>query len=121
MELLDEEVRSKRRRWALIAAAAGALALGALYYGGRLGFNHPSLSRYPVRGIDVSHHQGPIDWDAVASDGVTFAYIKASEGGDYQDRRFKENWLGARHAGVLAGAYHFFTFCKDGAAQAENF
>lgn len=81
----------------------------------------PDPGRYPVRGIDVSHHQGPIDWTAVAADDVAFAYLKASEGGDHRDRRFAANWRAARAAGLKVGAYHFFTFCRPGADQARNF
>lgn len=81
----------------------------------------PDPARYPVRGIDVSHHQGSIDWQAVAGDGVTFAYLKASEGGDHRDREFEDNWREARAAGLKVGAYHFFTFCRPGADQARNF
>jgi lysozyme len=52
---------------------------------------------------------------------VRFAWIKATEGGDWVDPRFAENWRGAGQVGVLRGAYHFFTFCKPGAEQAANF
>ena len=81
----------------------------------------PDPYRYPVRGIDVSHHQGGIDWQAVAADHVAFAYLKASEGGDHRDREFAANWRAARAAGLKVGAYHFFTFCRPGADQARNF
>jgi len=37
----------------------------------------PSITEFPVRGIDVSHHNGEIDWDRVALQGIKFAYIKA--------------------------------------------
>ncbi len=105
--------------YSLAAALAAALAgLGAWQW-----FLHwqPDRARYPLRGIDVSHHQGAIDWKAVAADDVAFAYLKASEGGDHRDRRFAGNWRAARAAGVAAGAYHFFTFCRSGAEQARNF
>ncbi|TIP02222.1 MAG: lysozyme, partial [Mesorhizobium sp.] len=42
----------------------------------------PDRSEFPIRGIDVSHHQGRIDWPRVAADDVVFAIIKATEGGD---------------------------------------
>jgi len=74
-----------------------------------------------VTGIDVSNHQGDIDWPAVAAGGVAFAYIKATEGGDFRDRRFQRNWDGARAARIPRGAYHFFTQCRSGADQAANF
>lgn len=49
------------------------------------------------QGIDVSHHQGYIDWEMVAADGsVKFAYIKASEGTTHQDTRYDYNITEAR-------------------------
>ena len=82
---------------------------------------HPSRADYSVQGIDVSHHQGVIDWPVVAGEGVDFAYIKASEGGDNQDELFAENLRAANAAGIDTGAYHFFTLCRSGADQAANF
>ncbi|MDB5429332.1 MAG: glycosyl hydrolase 25 family protein lysozyme [Caulobacter sp.] len=81
----------------------------------------PDPSKYPVRGVDVSHHQGPVDWPRVARHGVAFAYLKASEGRDHRDDLFDRNWRGARAAGLRVGAYHYFTFCSSGRAQAANF
>lgn len=105
----------------LIAVAGLAAAIFVLFDRGFLRFNYPSQARFPVRGIDVSHHQGAIDWPAVARNGdVHFAYIKATEGGDFKDRAFAANWAGARAAGIVRGAYHFFTFCRDGKTQATN-
>jgi lysozyme len=76
--------------------------------------------RYDVRGVDVSRHQETIDWPRLANDGTAFAYIKATEGEDWVDVRFSENWQSAGDAEVLRGAYHFFTFCASGADQAAN-
>ncbi|QDG77146.1 GH25 family lysozyme [Labrenzia sp. PHM005] len=81
----------------------------------------PDRDDYTLRGVDVSHHQKDIDWQAVAGDDVSFAYIKASEGGDFKDSAFKRNWEGAKSAGLARGAYHYFSLCKEGAAQARNF
>jgi len=81
----------------------------------------PDRGEFPLRGIDVSHHQGRIDWRRVAADDVVFAIIKATEGGDHVDDAFAENLRGARAAGLVVGAYHFFTFCRPGADQAKNF
>lgn len=81
----------------------------------------PDRDSYPVRGIDVSHHQGQIDWQRVAADDVAFAVIKATEGGDHVDDAFATNLREARAAGLAVGAYHFFTFCRPGADQAKNF
>ncbi len=100
-----------------ISALTGLAACAYLYF---LTF-HPDEERYPVRGIDVSHHQGAIDWPAVAGSGIAFAYIKATEGGDFSDRRFQQNWREASTAGLRIGAYHFFTFCRPGREQAAHF
>lgn len=99
------------RLLAWVAAAAATFGLAA----------EPAPERYPVRGIDVSHHQGAIDWTKVAKSGVAFAYLKASEGATWRDRRFAENWRGAERAGLARGAYHYFSFCSRGAKQAANF
>jgi lysozyme len=81
----------------------------------------PSLAPGERYGIDVSHHQGRIDWTRVAGNRIGFAYLKATEGGDYVDPTFAENWAAARRAGIEVGAYHFFTLCRPGADQAANF
>lgn len=81
----------------------------------------PPLQAGERFGIDVSAHQHLVDWRAVAADGITFAYIKASEGGDFTDVRFERNWREADAAGLDRGAYHFFTLCTPGAAQARHF
>lgn len=81
----------------------------------------PDRGEFPIRGIDVSHHQSKIDWQRVAANDVAFAIIKATEGGDHVDDSFAENLRGARAAGLAVGAYHFFTFCRPGADQAKNF
>jgi lysozyme len=60
-----------------------------------------------VAGIDVSHHQGRIDWDYVGRAGVGFAYVKATEGRTHEDRRFSNNAKLARSVDLAVGAYHF--------------
>lgn len=97
---------------------AGLVAAGGLFYFHTFS---PDRDRFPVRGIDVSHHQGKIDWQRVAADDVAFAVIKATEGGDHVDDAFAANLREARAAGLAVGAYHFFTFCRPGADQAKNF
>jgi lysozyme len=81
----------------------------------------PPLQAGEHYGIDVSNHQGTIDWSAVAGDDITAVYIKATEGQTFVDTRFAENWAGAASAGLRRGAYHFFSLCSPGAAQAATF
>ena len=57
--------------------------------------------------IDVSHHNGAIDWPAVASAGIALAFIKATQGVAFVDPAFERNRSGAIKAGVLAVPYHF--------------
>ena len=91
-----------------------------LFDHGYLRLNYPSKEEFPMWGLDVSHHQGIIDWPAVAEQGFRFAMIKATEGGDFKDPRFKENWANARAAGLAVGGYHFYTFCRPVEDQAAN-
>ena len=59
-------------------------------------------------GIDVSNHQGRIDWNKVANDdNVQFVYIKATEGATYVSPTFEQNIREAREAGLKVGCYHF--------------
>lgn len=81
--------------------------------------NKIATSLYPVKGIDVSHHQSSIDWEEVKRQGVDFAFIKATEGSGHVDEDFLENWKQAEESGILAGAYHFFSFDSPGVSQAE--
>ena len=78
-------------------------------------------SKYSVYGIDVSSHQGEIDWQKVSKDNIKFCFLKATEGEDFVDKRYKENYLGARENNILIGAYHFFRFGTSGTSQAQNF
>lgn len=104
---------------------ASALAVTVALTGGLLWFAvpryRPGLRPQESFGIDVSNHQGGIDWRAVRADGIDFAYIKATEGGDFVDARFSANWTEATAAGLEVGAYHFFSLCRDGREQADNF
>ncbi len=73
----------------------------------------PDVAVHAVWGVDVSHHQGAVDWVALAGHhNLQFAYLKATEGGDFTDRRYAQNLEAARAAGLKVGAYHFFTFCR---------
>ena len=77
--------------------------------------------RFPVIGVDLSAHNGDIDFEKVASDGVSFVFLKATEGVDFRDPKFSENYINARQAGIKVGAYHFFRFDRDGYEQGQNF
>lgn len=81
--------------------------------------------RYTLHGIDVSHHNKKIDWHKVKNSnenvGVSFCFIKATEGTDLKDKDFKYNWKEAKKAGLMRGAYHFYVPWADPVLQAKNF
>ena len=80
-----------------------------------------------AKGIDVSHHQGIINWQKVKSAGVDFAIIKAggSDKGTYTDECFESNYRGAKSVGIHVGAYYYVgrncTSKADGVADAKRF
>ena len=79
----------------------------------------PKAEKY---GIDVSHHNGVIDWAKVAKDtNIVFVYIKATTGATHLDNRYKKNIKEARKNGLKVGSYHFFTSYSSAHAQFENF
>ena len=77
--------------------------------------------RYPVAGIDVSRHNGDIDFEKVRDDDYQFVFIKASEGKTHKDAAFERNHRLVRQAGLKVGAYHFFRKNRTGQEQADNF
>lgn len=76
---------------------------------------------YPVHGINVSRWNGPSDWQEAARSGVSFAFIKATEGGDLVDPLFAEHWNSSAAAAIPHGAFHFWYHCRDGESQARWF
>ena len=82
---------------------------------------------YEIHGIDISHHQGRIDWDELKDHGVIdkcpirFVMIKATEGATQVDENFAENFHQAREHGFTRGAYHFYSVHSAAADQARFF
>lgn len=62
---------------------------------------------FTVRGIDISHHNGLVEWAKVDS-GLAFVIMKATQGNRFKDPRFDSNWKEARKKGLVRGAYHYF-------------
>jgi lysozyme len=73
-----------------------------------------------IRGIDISHYQGNIDWIKVATNNA-FVFIKATEGETNIDPKFTANWAGAQSVGMPVGAYCFFNPAQDAGIQAQHF
>lgn len=72
-----------------------------------------------VKGMDVSHYDGTIDWSVAHGSGIDFAFVKATEGTTFVDPTFATNWAGMKKAGVVRGAYHFFHSNVNPVAQAD--
>lgn len=115
----------KRKLWiSALLFAAGAIMAGiffALVWNGVILLNNPSKRTYPVRGVDVSHYQGEIDWAVLSATPIDFAFIKATEGSSFVDDRFAYNFAEAQKCGIAVGAYHFFSFDSPGETQAAHF
>lgn len=77
------------------------------------------MSNY--KGIDISNNNSSIDFEAVAADGVTHVYVKATEGASFKDSTMGGFYNGAKANGTKLGAYHFLVSTSEPEAQAENF
>ena len=82
---------------------------------------------YEIHGIDISHHQGKINWPKLREQGlingspIRFIMIKATEGANKIDENFRDNFYNAREYGFTRGAYHFYSTRSSAKAQAEFF
>jgi GH25 family lysozyme M1 (1,4-beta-N-acetylmuramidase) len=73
-------------------------------------------------GLDVSSHQGNVNWSAVRANGARFAYVKATESSTYRNPYFAQQYVGSYNVGLVRGAYHFALPDRtSGAAQADFF
>jgi len=82
----------------------------------------PQLEVGQVEGIDVSSHQGNVDWGHWWRSGKRFAYVKATEGTNYTNPNFTQQYNGSAAAGMTRGSYHFaLPNRSDGATQARYF
>lgn len=74
-----------------------------------------------VLGLDVSHWQNNVDWQALWDEGYRFVFIKVSQGYNHEDSRWLEHYHAARAMGFIVGAYHWFSPSINGIAQAGWF
>jgi GH25 family lysozyme M1 (1,4-beta-N-acetylmuramidase) len=79
-------------------------------------------ARNEVHGMDVSSHQGDVDWASASESGAQFAYVKATESTTYTNPYFSQQFNGTADTGMIRGAYHFaLPDRSDGASQANYF
>lgn len=98
----------------------------------------PTLTKYDFRnievmdrhyiktfGLDISQYQGDIDWSQMHTIydiyPINFVFIRSTMGGFNTDKRFNENWEGAKQNNLIRGAYHFYRPDENSTAQAQNF
>ncbi|TQK51912.1 GH25 family lysozyme M1 (1,4-beta-N-acetylmuramidase) [Streptomyces sp. SLBN-118] len=97
------------------------LGMGVIAHDGRGGLPHDSRV-VQTEGVDVSSHQGNVDWSRLWNSGVKWAYVKATEGTYYTNPYFGQQYTGSYSTGMIRGAYHFATpDTATGAAQADYF
>lgn len=115
VDLADDQSRSQLGTYEMLNyAPPGEKAV-------RQAFSFPDDADDGIYGVDVSHHNGLVDWSKLAASKVRFAYIKASQGSKFRDSRFDANWRAAGAAGIARGAYHFLSAEVDGVDQAKSY
>ena len=83
-----------------------------------------TVSSGKIFGIDVSHHQGDINWNKVKKwkdKSIQFVYIKATEGATFVDKTYEKNFKGAKEQKILTGSYHYFRTTSSVKDQFKNF
>ncbi|MFI9581528.1 lysozyme [Streptomyces sp. NPDC052236] len=103
------------------ARGSARMGMGVVAHDGQGGL--PASSRaVQTEGVDVSSHQGNVNWASLWSSGVRWSYNKATEGTYYNNPYFAQQYNGSYNVGMVRGAYHFATpDTTTGAAQADYF
>ena len=104
---------------------------GSVFDWSRLDRSDPNHYSYQVDGntvsklgVDVSEHQGEINWEKVKADGVSFAYLRLGYRGTVAgnivvDSLFRKNLRDAKAAGLKVGAYFYSQATTTGEAEEE--
>ena len=111
-------MRALRKSIIAVIAAVAVTVSGTAAAQAALGTSAP-------KGIDIAAHQHPggmpIDWNKVKSDGQSFAFVKATEGGDWINPHYVKDIQAANVHGLKTGAYHYARPAGDAKTQAANF
>nr|WP_179725128.1 lysozyme [Saccharopolyspora hordei] len=81
----------------------------------------PQVPKGAVSGMDVSGHQGDVDWARAWADGARFAYVKATEGTGFRNPHFDQQYRGSHAVGMVRGAYHFALPDRSSGAEQAHF
>ncbi|WP_046508242.1 lysozyme [Streptomyces odonnellii] len=96
------------------------MGMGVIEHDGQGGL--PRTDRaVQTEGVDVSGHQGNVNWSALWSSGVKWAYTKATEGNYYKNPYFAQQYNGSYNIGMIRGAYHFATPNDSSGANQANY
>lgn len=96
------------------------MGMGVVAHDGQGG--RPTSDRaVQTEGVDVSGHQGSVDWPALWNTGVKWAYVKATEGNYYKNPSFTQQYNGSYNVGMIRGAYHFATPNDSSGANQANY
>lgn len=117
----NKQLNRARRAVIIMVILTALVVFFSIFSKLRPAFLFPKWKDYKVYGVDVSRHQGDIDWYQLKSHEVKFAFIKATEGEKLIDKQFEENWSMAKEVGIARGAYHFYRPKLDWKIQARNF
>lgn len=115
--------RMRKRLWVfgLAATVVALIAVRLLSQRDGPDLEAPGCGEGPTTpGIDVSYHQGTIEWSKVRRAGIKFAFIRVSDGLTVADREFARNWDNARAAKIARGAYQFFRPEQNAIEQADK-
>lgn len=108
----------------LLAFVACSNDVATSYINFPITYNLNNIKSYEIYGIDVSHHQGKIDWEKVKliqdSTQINFVFIRATVGLK-KDNLFNYNWVNATKANFTIGAYHYYWANQNSTVQAKNF
>ncbi len=118
---MKNETHHNRFKLFLASLAFVLIIMLAIFIGATIIRNNQTSKVPKVIGVDVSAYQGTINWETIENQGIYFAYIKATEGNDYKDSEFDNNWNNINSTTLLKGAYLFYDFGKDGNSMADFF
>lgn len=79
------------------------------------------LKKYPIRGVTVNQNNGYIDFESLKNKGISFVYLKATQGAAYTDDSFTSNFQRSQGSQLPIGVYHYFSFTSSPTAQFKNF
>lgn len=99
-----------------IAAPAAAMQGNAALTTNEVAADYPTV----INGVDISKWQGAVDFAKIKSAGISYVFIKATQGKSEFDPDYKNNVENARAAGLAAGSYHFYMTDDDAESQFAN-